>query len=158
MGRTPFVWLFALLLLTGCHPSAEEDRSHVAPLTILQSDGTLEVKEGPKLCLLADDALAYEVYPSPDGRALAVETLLMSNLQTLRIYEKRGDGCFREVTPSPATTLWEEAARRERVPVEEIEHPRIRFLRWEGERRLDVRLSGETPRGSFELDLAYSLP
>ena len=157
MGRAHLPLLLTLLLI-GCQEPSRIERSSAAPLTIVKEDGTLQVRSGQRLCLLADDALAYEVYPSPDGRTLAVETLLMSNLQTLRLYRKGANGCYERIEPSPTVTLWSEAAKSAGVTIEEIEHPRVRFLRWKSDSTLVVELSGETIQGSFDLNLSLTMP
>jgi len=78
----------------------------VITLSFSKENGTLKVKSGGEICLLADDAIDYETFVSPDATLIAVGTLLMSNLQIIRIYKKGADGCFRPLKNPLSVKLW----------------------------------------------------
>ncbi len=97
---------------------------------VLQKKTALKVERKGRVCTLDKGAIAYEVYPSPDGEALAVEKMLMSDLTFLQIYIATPDGCYRPLRPPASTQLWQKVAKKLGVGVDDIDHPRIRFLDW----------------------------
>lgn len=152
----------SLLLFAGCLAQEPAGRTGHAertrPLVVTKENGVLKVETAGRSCVVADDALDYEVHPSPDGSALAVETLVMSNLQTLRLYTKGADGCFHPCERDAAVELWGELAKKEGFSVEEVERPRMKFLKWTGRRTLLLNLSGETPSGGIDANVTFTLP
>lgn len=149
-----FKVLFAtvMLLAPGFLLQAEEH-----PLTFIQSNGSLILKTHDKSCMLADDALAYEAYPSPDADKVAVETELMSNLQIVRLYVKEKDGCFRELTPALSITIWKTLAQKENFSIEELMHPAMRFIKWVDAHTLNIELRGELAHKSINESVNYKL-
>ena len=141
-----------MLLAPGFLLQAEEQ-----PLTFVQSSGSLILKSRDKSCMLADDALAYEAYPSPDADKVAVETQLMSNLQIVRLYIREKDGCFRQVTPALSVTLWQTLSQKENFSIEELMHPAMHVIKWMDDHTLNIELRGELADKSINERVNYQL-
>ncbi|BDY13875.1 hypothetical protein [Hydrogenimonas cancrithermarum] len=152
-------FILPLIVLAGCQQPSLKAETHEAPssFAIVKGNGLLMVKTGEKSCMLADDAIDYEVYPSPNGDALAVETLMMSNLQIVRLYRKTPKGCFRRISPPFAVQLWNRVRETTGYSIEDIEHPRMKFLKWISTNKLEVEIMGESDRGNIDLNVTYSL-
>jgi len=118
-------------------------KEQVITLSFTKENGTLKVKSGGKICLLADDAIDYETFVSPDATLIAVETLLMSNLQIIRVYKKESDGCFRPLKNRLSSKLWHDLSVQEGFTIEDVSHPRMKFLKWISNEEVLVQLSGE---------------
>ncbi len=123
-------------------------------LSFIKEDGTLKVKEGKKVCLLADDAIDYETFVSPDATLIAVETLLMSNLQIVRVYKKDAKGCFQPLKNRLSTKLWQALSEQEGFTLDDVSHPRMKFLKWIDNEQVQIELSGEV--GSKVIDTNVS--
>jgi len=143
-------FLFILLITfpfleVGCReiPQSNEHAEHNNTLIFSKNDGILKVKAGEKSCLLANDAIDYEVFISPDTNLIAVETLLMSNLQIVRVYKKENDGCFRPLKHALSVKLWNDLSKKEGFTVEDVSHPRMKFLKWLDNTQVSIELSGE---------------
>ena len=120
-------------------------------------EGILEVKEGERVCLLADDAIDYETFVSPDTTLIAIETLLMSNLQIIRIYKKDVDGCFRPLKNPLSVKLWRDLSKKEGFTVEDVSHPRMKFLKWIDNEQIEIALSGEVGTKVIDTNVSYVL-
>ena len=120
-------------------------------------EGILEVKEGERVCLLADDAIDYETFVSPDTTLIAIETLLMSNLQIIRIYKKDVDGCFRPLKNPLSVKLWRDLSKKEGFTVEDVSHPRMKFLKWLNNEQVLIELSGEVENKVIDANLSCDL-
>lgn len=105
--------------------------------------------------LLADDALDYVVHVAPGNELIAVETVLFSNLQTLRVYRRAGRR-WSEVE-GVSSSLWEQASRQLGLDTEAIERARCRFKRWDDDGNAVLTMSGETAAGEFALELRHDL-
>ncbi len=127
--------LFVAFLSLGCWQDQDPN------LIFVEKGSILSVKTDGRECKLCDDGIAYEAYPSPSGRLIAVETMVMSDLTLLRLFKKSGS-CYVEIHPRLPEALWQMASRQHGFNVEEVEHPRMRFLGWLGEEGLIVELSG----------------
>ena len=144
-------YLLLILLITfpllevGCQEIQTHDTQvkQVSTLSFIKKDGTLQSKEGNRICLLADDAIDYEVFVSPDTNMLAVETLIMSDLQIIRIYKKDTTACFHPLKDPLSTKLWHTLSVKKGFVVEDVSHPRMKFLKWTGNKQITVELSGE---------------
>ena len=152
------IFLIAFPFLeVGCQetPAQNKQINNTKELTFTKENGILKVSEGKKSCLLADDAIDYEVYVSPDATLIAVETMLMSNLQIIRIYKKEPDGCFRPLKHALSTKLWHDLSTQKGFSVEEVGHPRMKFLKWVDKNTLLINLSGEIETQSIDENLTF---
>ncbi len=127
--------------IVGTTPTAETEQ--VEALSFINKEGILKVKEGGKVCLLADDAIDYETFISPDATMIAVETLLMSNLQIVRVYKKEIDGCFHPPKNALSTKLWHDLSEKEGFSMDDVDHSRMKFLKWIDNNQVLIGLSGE---------------
>ncbi|WP_296823340.1 hypothetical protein [Sulfurovum sp.] len=115
------------------------------------------VKEGEKSCLLSDDAIDYEVFLSPDADCIAVETLLMSDLQVVRIYKKDVDNCFRPLKHAVSKKLWHDLSVTKGFSIDEVNHPRMKFLKWIDNNQILIETSGDIDGGSIDEKVSYAL-
>lgn len=132
-------------LEVGCQEIAQQNKqtNNTKKLTFTKENGILKVSEGKKSCLLADDAIDYGVYVSPNAALIAVETMLMSNLQIIRIYKKESDGCFRPLKHALSTQMWHNLSKKKGFSIEEVSHPRMKFLKWINTEQIEIELSGK---------------
>ena len=126
-------------------------------LSFIKEDGTLKVKEGKKVYLLADDAIDYETFVSPDTTLIAVETLLMSNLQTIRVYKKDAGGFFQPLKNALSTKLWHDLSEKEGFSMDDISHPRMKFLKWIDNEQALIKLSGEIENKVIDANVSCDL-
>jgi len=110
-----------------------------------------------KHCLLATDAIAYEPYVSPDATWIAVETQLLSNIQILRLYRKDVNGCYTAPGYALSEKIWNDFLRNRNIMLEEIVHPRIDFLQWIDDHKIQVHISGDTEYDSIDKEFTYVL-
>ncbi len=144
-----FQLLLLLLTLLGCGGSGVSRQTpKPESFFVIKSNGTLKIKTANRVCFLADDALDYKVYPSSDRKTLAIETLLLSNLTSVRIYKKVRNGCYKRAK-SIASSLWRRVARRLSVPLEEIENPRMLVSAWHAPHTLEIELRGRVKGKTF---------
>lgn len=122
-------------------PAADTEQEKT--LSFIKEEGILKVKEGEKVCLLANDAIYYETFVSPDASLIAVETLLMSNLQIVRVYRKDAEGCFYPLKNRLSTKLWRDLSEQEGFTLDDMSHPRMKFLKWIDNKQIEIELSGE---------------
>jgi len=156
-------YLLLILLISfpflevGCQetPPQNKPTNYTKKLTFTKENGILKVREGEKSCLLADDAIDYEVYVSPDATLIAVETILMSNLLIIRVYKKESDGCFRPIKHTLSTKLWHDLSTQKGFSVEDVSHPRMKFLKWIDENTLLINFSGETEMHSIDENITF---
>jgi len=147
--------LFSALMLLSLGFLVQTEEQHIS---FTQANGSLILKTADKSCLLADDAIAYEPYLSPDAKKVAVETELMSDLQIVRLYVKAEDGCFREVKPTLSTLLWKALSEKEHFSMDDIMHPSMQFVKWEDNTTLNISLYGELPDKTIQTTIAHTLP
>jgi hypothetical protein len=126
-------------------------------LSFIKKEGILKVKEGGKVCLLADDAIDYETFVSPDATLIAVETLLMSNLQIVRVYKKDAEGCFQALKNRLSTKLWQAFSEQEGFTLDDVSHPRMKFLKWIDNEQIELELSGEIDNKVIDANLTWNL-
>ena len=140
------ILLIAFLFLeVGCQEIQKHDthKEQVSTLSFMKKDGTLQSKEGSRICLIADDAIDYEVFVSPDATLLAVETLLMSNLQIVKVYKKDADGYFQPLKHALSTKLWHDLSAKEGFALDDVSHSRMKFLKWISHEEVLIQLTGE---------------
>lgn len=123
----------------------------------IEKDGSLIVFQGERSCLLGDDAIDYEVYISLNKSFLVVETMLTSTIQIARVYKKEIGGCYVASKTSISKILWKEVSLKRGFLLEEVKHPRIKFLQWLGDSRVKLELSGELESGEFYESFEYDL-
>jgi len=147
------------LLEVGCQeiPKRDTHVEQVSALSFIKKDGTLKSKEGEKSCLLADDAIDYEVFVSPNATLIAVETLLMSNLQIIRVYKKDADGCFRPLKNALSVKLWHDLSEKKGFSVEHVNQPRMKFLKWLNNEQVLIELSGEIGNKAIDLNVSCDI-
>jgi hypothetical protein len=140
-----------------CQEAAQQkrDAKPVSALSFMKKDGTLQSKEGSRICLIADDALDYEVFISPDAMMIAVETLLMSNLQIIRIYKKDTLGCVQPLEDAFSAKLWHDLSLKEGFTVNDVSYPRMKFLKWLSSKQIEVELSGEADKRSIAANVRF---
>ncbi|RLA70827.1 MAG: hypothetical protein DRG09_02120 [Epsilonproteobacteria bacterium] len=126
-------------------------------LSFIKKEGILKVKMGEKVCLLADDAIDYETFVSPNSTMIALETLLMSNLQTVRIYKKDAEGCFKPLQNKLSTKLWHDLSEQEGFNLEDVSHPRMKFLKWIDNEQVQIELSGEIENKAIDTNVSADL-
>ena len=145
------------LLEVACQeiPQQSKHAEPVSTLSFMKKDGILQSKEGSRICLIADDAIEYEVFVSPDAMMIAVETLLMSNLQIIRIYKKDTLGCFQPLKDALSTKLWHDLSVKEGFMVEHVSRPRMKFLKWVSNKQIEVELSGEVDKRSISANVRF---
>ena len=129
----------------------------VETLSFIKKEGVLKVKEGEKVCLLADDAIDYETFVSPDTTLIAVETLLMSNLQIIRVYKKDATGCFYPLKHALSTKLWHDLSEQVGFTVDDVSYPRMKFLKWIDNEQVQIELSGEVENKAVDANVSYDL-
>jgi len=134
-----------------------EDAEQEETLSFIKNEGILKVKEGEKVCLLADDAIDYETFVSPDATLIAVETLLMSNLQIVRVYKKDAEGCFHPLKNKLSTKLWRDLSEQEGFILDDVSHPRMKFLKWIDNKQIEIGLSGELENKVLDANLSCDL-
>jgi len=101
-------------------------------------------------CILATDAIAYESYVSPLGSWIAVETQLLSNLQIIRVYRKDAKGCYVAPQYVLSEKIWNDFLRNRDIMLEDIVHPRIDFLKWIDDHKIQVHISGDTASSTID--------
>ncbi len=126
-------------------------------LSFVKKEGILKVKEGEKVCLLADDGIDYEVFVSPNTTLIAVETLLMSNLQIIRVYKKDADGCFHPLKNALSVKLWHDLSEKKGFSVEHVSQPRMKFLKWINNEQVQIELSGEVENKAVDTNVSCDL-
>lgn len=126
-------------------------------LSFIKKEGILKVKEGKKVCLLADDAIDYETFVSPDATLIAVETLLMSNLQIVRVYTKDAEGCFYPLKNRLSTKLWHDLSEQEEFTLDDVSYPRMKFLKWIDNKQIEIELSGELESKVIDANVSCDL-
>jgi len=126
-------------------------------LTFIKRNGTLSIEESEKAYILADDALDYDIFLSPDKRAFAVETLLMSNLQIIRIYTKNGNNKFESQNTSVSKKLWNDFSKQKKFKIEDVCYPRMKFIKWIDNNQLLVELSGDINNITVDANISYTL-
>jgi len=145
--RFDFLLSFVLVLLfQGCFETADKSEKKTLEAARVQPvvhEGVLRINESGENYVLADDALDYRVIQSPDGQWLAVETRLMSNLQIIRAYRKNNQGRYRPLKDPVAVKLWDDLLKEEGFTIDDVNYPRMRFLRWISENSMLINMSGE---------------
>ncbi len=161
MTKYPLLMLLTafIFLEVGCReiPQQSIPADNTEKPVFIKENGTLKVKEGGKSCVLAENAIDYEVYVSPDAAMIAVETLLMSDLQIVRVYKKDPDGCFRPLKQALSTKLWHDLSKEEGFSIDEISHPRMKFLKWIGKEQIYIELSGELEKRVVDRNVSCDL-
>jgi hypothetical protein len=130
--------------------------SYCSEPNFIKKNGTLSIEENKKIYILADDAIDYEVFLSPDKRAFAVETLLMSNLQIIRIYTKNNNK-FEPQNSPVSKKLWQDFSEEKKFKVEDISHPSMKFIKWINNNQLLVELSGDINNITVDANISYNL-
>lgn len=138
-------------------PQHKQATEHNNTLMFIKKDGILKVQEGEKSCLLADDAIDYEVFVSPDTNLIAVETLLMSNLQIIRVYKKDTEDCFHPLKHVLSTKLWHDLSEQEGFTVDDVSQPRMKFLKWINNEQVKIELSGEFGTKTIDTNVTSDL-
>jgi len=133
------------------------DAEQMETLSFIKDEGILKVKEGEKVCLLADDAVDYETFVSPDATLIAVETLLMSNLQIVRVYKKDAEGCFHPLKNKLSTKLWHDLSEQKGFTLDDVSHPRMKFLKWIDNKQIEVGLTGELENKVLDANVSCDL-
>ncbi len=99
--------------------------------------------------LLADDGKYYEARVSPDGRFIAADIAVFSNLQVTRLYRRPSGSEPWQPAANVSETAWKAAAQAQEFTIEDVINPRTRFVAWsEDGTALELEVSGTLPDGS----------
>lgn len=141
----PVLLVSFLVTVSNCQKILQSNMKNeqVITLSFSKENGTLKVRSGGEICLLADDAIDYDTFVSPNATLIAVETLMMSNLQIIRVYKKDAKGCFQPLKNKLATKLWNDLSVKEGFSMDNINYPRMKFLKWIDNNQVSIALSGE---------------
>lgn len=130
LPRSRVAGLALALLLAACAPQGPVGPS--APLhTYVNRAGELwaGVGDAPAQRLLTNGQ-DYRPVPSPDGRWLAVEVRLMSNLDVVRLYRREGT-LLVPVAPDITTAAWARVRRDHGIDPEALDGARSHISGWE---------------------------
>jgi hypothetical protein len=159
--RFSFLFVSGLLLaFTGCFKTADQFDNKTTESAKIHSsvhDGVLYLNDAGKSYVLADDALDYRVIPSQDGRWLAVETLLLSNLQIVRVYQRGKSGRYHQLEDPLAGKLWDDLSKEENFMIDDVNYPRMRFLRWTNANSMVINMSGECGGRIIDRNVSFQL-
>jgi len=129
-------------------PSATVERPPA--LQFFETDAGISVaRDGAARQLLADDGRGYEVHASTDGRWIALDVALFSNLQTTRLmrWDVEAEAYVDSINLSQVA--WERVLEARAIGLEQIENPRTRFESWSGDGSgLMLEVSGFEPGGA----------
>jgi len=67
----------------------------------------------------------------------------MSNLQIIRVYKKDATGCFHPLKHALSTKLWHDLSEQEGFSMDDVSHPRMKFLKWIDNEQVLIELSSE---------------
>lgn len=155
---------FALLfLLQGCLTTTEMSEKQMiqteqpVKVTTVVSEGVLSIDDAGKEYVLADDALDYRVIQSPDAKWLAVETMLLSDLQIIRVYEKDAQGKYQPIHDSLSVRLWADLSKQEGFDIDDVRHPRMNLLDWVDGDTMSINMSGETDESLIDRNVSFHL-
>ena len=149
-----------LASLQGCFAKGTEAntaKATHAQLQIIADDGILKIDDRNTTYVLADDAIDYRLIASPKGSWLAVETLLFSNLQIIRVYKRDRAGRYKPLQEPVSVKIWAKILKSEAFSTEDIRFPKMRFLEWIDENSMFINLSGETDDKSIDRNITFSL-
>ena len=79
----------------------------------------------------------------------------MSNLQIIRVYKKDADGCFHPLKHALSTKVWQDLSLQKEFSVEDVGHPRMKFLKWVDKNTLLINLSGDTEKQSIDENVIF---
>ncbi len=119
-------------------------------LRTFERDGELWLERaGEQPQRLADDGRGYVAHVSPDGRWVAIDVVLFSNLQVTRLM-RRDDASGRFVPAANlSTAAWTAAKETLGIGIDEVENARSSFAGWsEAGDAARIELSGLAPDGS----------
>ncbi len=143
-----------MLLEVNCQENINKE-VQVIKLSFIKINGSLILKTKDKSCLIADDAIDYEAYLSSNNKIIAVETLLMSNLQTIRIYLKNSNDCYSPMKDAFSTKVWGILSKQKNFKIEDISHPRMKFIKWIDNKQLVIELYGEIDSKVIDENITY---
>jgi len=81
----------------------------------------------------------------------------MSNLQIIRVYKKDAKGCFQPLKNALSTKLWRDLSKKEGFTVEDVSHPRMKFLKWLNNEQVEIELSGEVSTKVIDTNVSCDL-
>ncbi len=156
---SPILLVVFTFIGVGCQgiSQQEKNKEHVISLSFIKENGMLKVKEGEKICLLADDAIDYETFVSPDATLIAVETLLMSDLQIVRMYKKDTEDCFLPLKHPLSVKLWHDLSIQKGFSLNDINHPRMKFLKWINKGKVLVELTAENKNKTIDTNISCDI-
>ncbi len=143
-----------MLLEVNCQENINKEVQVIKP-SFIKINGSLILKTKDKSCLIADDAIDYEAYLSSNNKIIAVETLLMSNLQTIRIYLKNSNDCYSPMKDAFSTKVWGILSKQKNFKIEDISHPRMKFIKWIDNKQLVIELYGEIDSKVIDENITY---
>lgn len=169
------VLLLALGPATGCSgaapgpPEQPEPAKEAAPAEratrglsspeIRQDGESIVIGEGDARQVLVEEAQGFLAHPSPDGRWLALDVRLLSDLQVTYLYHRDDDGRW-SLARNLSTPAWETAQRTLHLDpdLDDVLRPRTRFLRWsEDLEACTVAVSGDRDGEEIELEVELEL-
>lgn len=150
---------FTLLLVAGCSEHSQpENLLHIHTSANAAGELWVSVNASEPVRLL-DDAQGYRPLASPDGKWLAVEVRLMSNLEVVRLFRRDG-ARFLSADKDVTAVAWRQVAAAHNVELEALEQTRARLSGWGHEGTslrlaLSATVSGE--QGRLETVVAVPL-
>ncbi len=109
---------------------------------IINQDGILKIRDKNKEYILTARGLDYNPHLSNDKKVLVVDTLLMSNLQTIKIFIKK-DNKFKKSNKHVSKRLWERYLKNKSYTIKDVQYPKLQFRDWVDNDTFEVELSGE---------------
>lgn len=107
---------------------------------------------------LLHDAQGYRPLVSPDGKWLAVEVRLMSDLEVVRLFRRDGNR-FVAADQDVTTVAWRQVAAAKNIELEALTHTKTRVSGWSNEgASLSLVLSAFRPGEQGWIETVVSIP
>ena len=152
-----FITLASLQGCSGKSNVQKEPPAEYAHVQTFTDNGTLSIRDKNSSYVLANDAISYRAIASPQGGWLAVETLLFSNLQIIRAYQRDTAGRYAALQKPIAIKIWADLSKKEAFSTEDVRYPRMHFLRWIDEHNMLINVSGEYNGKSIDHNITFLL-
>ncbi|MEA1914910.1 MAG: hypothetical protein U9N30_06305 [Campylobacterota bacterium] len=125
--------------------------------TISNQNGILMMNEKGREYILTSRGLDYNPHLSSDQNVLVVDVLLMSNLQTIKIFTKKENQRFRKSNRMVSTKLWERHLKDKNYLITDVRYPKLQFRDWVDNDTFSVELSGEVNDKPIQEILRYDI-
>jgi hypothetical protein len=112
-------------------------------LKIINKDGILKIVDKNKHYILASCGLDYNAHLNENKNILVVDVLLLTNLQTIKIFKKRKNQRFKKTNKKAHKYIWERFLKNKSFSYKDIEYPKLQFRDWVDNDTFEVELWGE---------------